>query len=534
MFLCLLTIIICSTFIGILYFKPQSFTKVSNKYALTFLWLVVFICTGLLCSNRVSIGLVFNQHAPNTPFGDTINFQYLGQVFITNWIYIGIVIGIYYFITRKLKINPTILLVFLFILNIISYYPGTFLSDAPGSYAQFQKHQYTDFQPPFFTIWWKIFHFYGATFVVNMIMYYGGLIYISYYFIVTKRKWQNDLLVLFSFNPILFTQLDIVWHDISFAGSLIDCVAIYLAITLSKNTLITKLLWCIYAICIFLAVGFRLNGVVAAFPFICLGLFHFLKAKNIKYSLVISLLIGVVISAITLGIHQFITYHVYDAKKLSMQNIIMISDMSYIECETNHEFLLDDAYFVYTGIDKREKLCNEAINYFNSDGFYANWGGGGVPIVTSDLHEKGYEFDQLLKNRWKSAILSHPIAYLDYRMKFFVNVLFYNYWYPTDNTSYLKDTLFKMANIQHFDMKIELSIFLISSTFVILFLSLYFGIYNLAFCILASNILQLISWYFLIPVHPARYFFWDWIAMILSICLFTVGSKKNSIIQVNV
>jgi len=305
----------------------------------------------------------------------------------------------------------------------------------------------------------------------------------------------------------MFTQLAIVWKDISFTGFLIDCVALYLAISTVKSKNFRGILWGIYFGITFLAIGFRFNGAVAILPFILVGIYKlladckFLKLKRIIFSGII----GLTVTALFIWANFLIAYRVFDAKPTNVQGSVMLSNMISMECFSNHEYKIETKYFLPASEDSREIFCNRVINYYNNDAFFANWSGSGVMLnqATSDSEYKE------VKSQWTSALIDHPITFLLYRAEYFTNVLFYNYWYPTGTLSETPDLFSRIANYQHLDMKMELPIFMIAGTISLVFLCLYYQIFGLSLVILISSILQLLSLYFLIPNHSARYFFWD-------------------------
>jgi hypothetical protein len=534
-FVILVVNLISAIIISYLYFIPtKNYLWVSKKLIINMLWILIFILTGLICSNLAKLGLVFNPHAPELDFSQTISAAYLGQIFFADFIYVGIGVSIYYLFTRNLKISPTWILVGFFFIMMFIYYPGLFVSDADGQYQQFLNHSYTTIQPPLYTIWWNIFHFESAAYLMNEILYYGGLIYISYVLSRAGKRWQNDLLVLFSLNPLLFTQLTIIWKDVSFTGLLIDCVAIYIFIKSLKNKKIIIGLWFIYFLLLFLAIGFRLNGVFAAYPLIVIGIYklYYFKSKP-QIKVLFTLLLGIIVSLVFIGINNIITNKIFVAKNVYYESYSMISDMAYIECESNYKFKIDQDIFIYHGNDVHDILCDKVINYYNDDALFGNWSGNPVILATAQTES---QYDKI-KTIWKYAIIHYPFDYLSYRSKFLTNDIFFEYWYPTGDLTTTQRLFKEVAMYQHYDMKFILPIFLVSATFACLFLCIYFQIYGLSFIVLSSSILQMFGYLFLIPAHPARYFYWDYIAAVLAIALlsfdFKSPDKINNFSEVN-
>ncbi len=532
MFVCLNWILaISSVWLGILYYRPHSGLAFNRKIIICGLWSTILLCTALVCTNRATLGLVFNVHAPDVDFMQTINPDYI-ILLITNFIYFLIIYGIYFFLRKKLGLIQPVFLALFLVATILIYYPGISSADGTNSYQQFQSHLYSDWQPPIFTIWWNIFHIEGATFLMNVISYYLGLIAISVFLYKKGKNWQNDILVLFSLNPLLFTQLAIIWKDIGYTAFLVDCIAIYLYLPLVKNGRTKVILWSIYFICLFLATGFRINGVLAALPLVyaAVNQMPLLARINQKRQAILGVklatgLISLAVIAIFIILNNFITYKVFDAKKLYAPEFVMVSDMAYIECSTNHEYTLDSRYFTSTDPSARNVLCEQSVNEYNFDPLYNDW--GSIPAVLKLTGtEEGYQFS---KEEWLHALANYPGTYMVYRARFLTNDIFFPYWYPTNTGSPFADKLAAIAQYQHFDMKFILALFMIDATITTLVLCLGFANYGIAFIIISSCIAQLIGWYFFIPAHAARYFLWNYIGALLSLALIGLDKKEPQI-----
>lgn len=531
LFLLVLVVIASSSALAYLYFSQVQAVAFKVKALTYILWLIMFIAAMLICANLAQVGLVFNSHAPDYEFMQTIDGSYI-SLFITNWLCILCCIAAYWVITRKLKVAPLWFLLALLVIVIYMYYPGIPSADGVDtSYSQFLAHSYTDFQPPLFTLWWNIFQVKSAAFVMNSLFYYGGLIYISYFLRKNAKHWQNDLLVLFCLNPLLFTQLAIIWKDISFTGFLIDCVALYLFIPSLINKKLKIVAWVAYFVFLFLAIGFRFNGAIAVLPFMYIGVYKILSPvlSKLRQSLKICYvgIISMLLISSFIVVNLLIVYKVFDAKATNVQGSVMLANMASIECISNHEYKIDTNYFIPPVDDSRNVFCDQVINYYNNDAQFANWSGTGVMLNWSGT-DAGYK---TVKQQWVAALINYPMTFMLYRAEYFTNVLFFNYWYPTGTLTEAPDLFSRIANYQHADMKVELALFLIAGTVALLFLCVYFKIYGLSLVILISSILQLLSLYLLIPNHSARYFFWDYLAVVLAMAFLTID--RQSIQAVN-
>ncbi len=522
----LLLFVLASTGLGFLYVLPgASFCRVEKRIIIWVAWLILAITATLICANRAVVGLIFNVAAPDVDFSQTILPQYL-NLFLTDLFYAAVVIGIYLLVRKKLKIAPPLFLLALLLLSIIIYYPGIPSADGDNSYGQFLAHSYSDWQPPLFTLWWNIFHFKGITFLMNQFSYYGGLIYISYHLWKKGYRWQNDVLVLFCLNPLLFTQLAIVWKDIGFTGFFIDCVAIYLALEIVNRKPLRMALWFFYFALVFLAIGFRLNGIFPALAMIALAMEQLIRAKNFargwRY-----LVIGISSLAVCICLlvaNNLITYKIFKASHLYPQTFVMLSDMAYIECATDHQLKIDAAYFVTPTEDSRNNMCDPQLaNQYNFDAFFNPWAGYPATLRTATTEAEA----QQIKTAWLTAIAHYPSTYAAYRAKFLINDLFFQYWYPTATDTGIQQKLAAIANYQHYDMKFIFSLFVVGALFAVISGYLFVGGSTIGFYLWLSSALQLISYYLSIPAHAARYFLWNDLSLLLAIILFTYGSIKR-------
>ena len=107
------------------------------------------------------------------------------------------VIIIYIMLQKFAKIPQPLFLIGLALFSLIIYYPGVPQDDTTFIYQNFITGNYSDWQPPIYSLWWHLFHFKAADFIMNMVLYYSGLIYISYVLYRKKLHWQNNLLILF-------------------------------------------------------------------------------------------------------------------------------------------------------------------------------------------------------------------------------------------------------------------------------------------------------------------------------------------------
>lgn len=516
-FIILLIIILNSIYVSYLHMRLQH----NNLVYLS--WTMIVITSAIMCYYLIHSELVFinGQLSTLNLLNSALDINYL-VYFLQNILLLLVIAGIYYFLRLKLNIKPFWIMVALLIGTLIIYYPGVTSADDPGSYKQFLAHNYQLWQPPFFTIWWQIFHAHSAAFVMGTLIYYSSLIAISYILDKNDKNWQNDLLVLFCLNPLMFTQLSLDFKDVSFTGVLLAAVASYLYLLRVNNRVLKLLMLLIFYTCLFFAVGFRINGILTIVPLIFINI-NYLLPKTFKYKIAITGILSLIIVAIFFIAMNFINKQIFKASDPHLQTNAMITDLTYIECNTNYKIQMEPFYFKNPEqVDLNQKQLCKYLNYQDSDFSYPGLNVWNTPTMIAHYPQ--------IKHDWIKAISTYPLTYLYYRARFYTNILFFQYWYPTNTGTNmnLQNSLNKLAFFQHFSVKFLLSILLVAGTITCLFLCLYFKLYDISLALTLSNLFQLAGYYFLIPAHAARYFYWDYLCVILSLCLLTFNlCKKN-------
>jgi hypothetical protein len=420
------------------------------------------------------------------------------------------------------------------IISIIFYYPGIVQDDTEFLYQNFTSGSYLDWQPPIYTIWWHIFQIKSAAFVMNLVIYYTGLLYISYILYKNNKNWQNDILVIFSLYPLYATQLVIVLKDVPYTGFLVTSLACLIALNSCHNRIMQTILWMSYITSLLFAVGFKYNGFFAIYPILVLGIYQWLQNnKNIKLNsyhpitrFAISLAAALLCNMIIMITNNVITYHVFDAKESHSSLMVMYNDIANIECSSGEEIIPDN---LFAAPNRREIMCNSFfINYRNYEPLVIeNWSGANNPtIFTYDINSTTESEFKNVKQIWIKAILNHPLEYLQYRAQFSYNILFSQWWWTPlagDNANIVQTTLASIAVSERKELATFNGLFIIIGSLTSLLICLYKR-NRLSITIIVSSILQLISLYLVLGVPAARFFLWNYLAIILS--LSTLGLEE--------
>ncbi len=553
--LCLLFSIILACGLAYLYSTKVTLKLIPHMLITGIAWVIIYI-DAMLMSNYLAVaGIPYSKNSESIDFISTLNSDFINLFVQMSAIY-AIIASIYWVLSKYIK--PYWFIAALGVFSILIYYPGIPYADTNDLYRYYLEHSYSDWQPPLYSLWWNIFNFYGSAFLVNTLSYYLGLTYISYCLNSQNKTVQNNLLVLFSLNPIFFTQLNFVLKDTLFAGLLIDTVAIYLLLFQIKNRNYKIGLTAVYFLLLFLAVGIRYNGITAILPFVALIAWGWLQGSTWSKlkKLTVTLIAALAICVLFVQANLFLTYHTFKASKNYTLSLVMQNDMANIECLTNHQFQIPNGIFVdQSNISNlRQEMCTPlGINEYNYDTLYnADWNHTGNSSILFGNH--GETVYNLSRQAWLPAIIQHPFIYAHYRLRFILNDMLAQYYMPAfvltkinewpidvakpDNYNPIRlqvqQVLAKAAIAGRFDMRYLLGFFIIIGSIATLFYLLLCADFSLAFIVLMSNLTTLFGLYLVLGEHAARFFLWNDIATMLGIalCTFKLG-KIKVILQVD-
>ena len=445
-----------------------------------------------------------------------------------------LLIIIYFLLQRVVKIPQPIFLLCLALFSLIIYYPGVPQSDVDFIYQNFLTGKYSDWQPPLYSIWWHLFHFKSADFIMNIVIYYAGLIYISYVLYRKKLHWQNNLLVLFSFYPLYATQLVIILKDVPYTGFLIISVATLLALQIHQQRLVRVLLWIVFFSANFMAIGFKYNGGFAVYPMLVLGVYIMLwNLKDVRLaSKPIYLILGSLIAALLIDVamifaNNVITEDIFNAEKSHSSVLVMYNDLANLECSSGNE-IIPDEYFISS--DRRSMMCNPFfINYRNYEPLFTpNWSGMNNPgILYYDNKMDDAKFKNL-RSIWAKSVVTNLSDYTEYRAKFLINMVFSQWWWTplsADNPSNMQVKLSELALGERRALGGINGFILIIGNIAVLIYCLFYRRSWLALVVILSSFAQLTSLYLVLGVPAARFFFWNYIAIFIALAMTGIDSR---------
>lgn len=449
--------------------------------------------------------------------------------------YVSIVV--LYLLSRKFtRIPQYYFLIGLMIASLVIYFPGVDQDDVGFLYQNFITGQYNDWQPPLYTIWWHVFHVKSAVFFANILTYYAGLIYISKHLSDRKCNWQNDLLVIFSFYPLYATQLIILLKDVQYTGFIILIVAMLFALQEGANRWKRAIISTIILVAIFFMIGIKYNGLFAAYPLAVYFIYLWLSSNGkiqltnflkwfVAATFAVILLIGFVVA------NNLIVTHIFNAVKSRSSVLVMYNDLINIQCSSGQQ-IIPESWFVSP--DRQEIMCDPFfINYSNYEPqTVSNWSGANNPALfdySIDNKMTDQQYNNI-RNVWLDTVVSHPVIYLEYRTKFITNIIFHQWWWTpiSVNPGVLQQHIATVAVGERQSLNLVNGLFIIIGNLVVGLLCLWRR-NKLATVVICSSWLQLVSVYLLLGVPAARFFMWNYLAVIMGVVLLFSGVIEQEI-----
>lgn len=436
----------------------------------------------------------------------------------------GMIIAIYLLIRKFSRVPQYYFLILIMLVSLLFYFPGVSQDDTNWLYQNFIIGTYNDWQPPLYTVWWHIFRFRPAAFVINLLVYYSGVIYLSKILYDKKLHWQNDLLVIFSLYPLFATQLVIILKDVQYTGFIVLSIVMLIILGNSKfwwQKIISSIAIVISA---FFIIGIKYNGLFAVSPIVLYGIYlwmsEYFGLRLKRYVIYIVTGAGTFsILLILVMANNFISYHVFAAKHSRSSLLVMYNDLVNIQCQTGEQIIPEK---LFTSPDSQDIMCdNFFINFINYEPqTVANWSGANNPTLFDyDFNDNKMTDGEygVIRQLWLSTVITHPRAYIEYRMKYFINIIFHQWWWTPIQPDVTDSFQQKMASIvveERQNFKELNGLFIILGNLLILGISIRRKS-KLSLVVICSSWLQLLSLFLLLGVPAARFFLWNYLAVII-------------------
>ena len=326
------------------------------------------------------------------------------------------------YIENKMNVRSVLMLTFLFLLfNFGIHYPGEITSDNKMQYSEAVLHSFSDMHPPVMAYVWsyllKIADAAPVMLAFHLIFHWLGLCFVALGLLKVAKKRLALAILLMGFFPVLMYHNGYLFKDVGMASTFVAAFGLIFYYKI-QNKQVPVLLYVASLLLVTYAFLVRANGIFALGPMIVfMYLRPYWQAKIIK-----PLLCSILITIAALPISHVINKHVLDARTVEPMYALFLFDIVGIAKNANNLHVLPAS----TTISK-DDLMN-CYTPFWWDPF-SPWGmcksstqklGSGNHISEDILAQRS-----ALKDLWVNAVIQHPVAYLEHRLKVFNSELYF-------------------------------------------------------------------------------------------------------------
>ncbi|WP_373991143.1 hypothetical protein [Duganella sp. BuS-21] len=302
----------------------------------------------------------------------------------------------------------------LLLLNLALHYPGSMNNDSSMQYAEAMSGIYTDWHPPIMALVWRwldhLLRGPAAMLVLHLVLHWFGIGLLADGLARSGRQRIAVLVLLAGAFPVLVFYNGGIWKDVGMASALIAGFGFGCWFRLQQRAIP---LWAATLMILLLAYGalVRTNAVFAIGPLLLLLCFDRPARK-----LYATVLWSGVIAVAALALSGVINHRVIGAQSSGAINSLQLFDLAGIARQSGDVSVLppvaqlsaDDVQRCYTPY------------YWDT---FSPWG------YCNSVSEMLGPVDSVprkeLSTLWVHAILSHPLAYLDHRLRAFNSEMFF-------------------------------------------------------------------------------------------------------------
>lgn len=439
---------------------------------------------------------------------------------------------------KKLALSqpvPLYLSILGFALNLIAYYPGFMSADSISQYEQAIFHKYGDWHPPIMSLLWSFLNIFSKGPQLMLVL---QLFFLWTSFYLLSRSWfsskRSYLILFFCFLLAPFIQ-NIAGYIIKdgqmgLAFLLSFCIMVkaeYNKRTMTRAEAIFSFVLMVYGSLV------RLNAMPAVLPllFLWFGNYTRWRSKSFTviyttFSIFLILIIQSFINTLAKPEKQFVEYK------------LLVHDIAGVYVKTGKNYL-PSFITQYPGYDS-VYLKN---NYTTAtlDNLWWNWE---KKISFPPMTETNMP---ILQNAWQASILENPKVYLKNKFEGFLYFLHVKertklYWgHPTiDQNPYgitFKGNFISKGIINSIEFQSEMVYmkpwFWMLLNLVILALSFFIShadIKRLVLILSISSLFYILPQFFIFQVDTDfRYFYWNCIALFLSICFIVKDQRFKAL-----
>lgn len=309
--------------------------------------------------------------------------------------------------------------------------PGLYTPDSMNQLRQALSSYYSDWNPPLMAgVWSWLIKLSGepeALFWFHLGLLAFGLLGWAR---ALQMSYPRSIGVLFlsigALSPAVLNFAGVIWKDVGFAFALIAAssgsalLSIY-ARQEDGKVVVLGALFALVMLCLFYAVGVRVNGLLAVIPILALGVHSLLPRSQNLISRGIAIVTMTVLGTGALWYaNQITNYRILNSIKSNPEQYILLHDLVGIGVQTGH-IRIPKAF-------QSEVYTPQAVidNYTAYSGNYLVYtvGGKSPPLL---MHTGGqssdYEAQAELRRVWLGEIAEAPKAYLMHRSAVFMSLL---------------------------------------------------------------------------------------------------------------
>jgi hypothetical protein len=297
-----------------------------------------------------------------------------------------------------------------FLLTLWVFYPGVMTYDAKFVHEDVVKGFRGDWQSPVMTSLWALIDPIapGSASMFLLIASFYWLAFGVLARALAKRSiWQAVVLLALAASPPAIMFVGIIWRDVLFAGVWLLAAALCFGVAGRE----ARLRWPVQALAlalIALGVLLRPNALFAAPLLVAYAVWP----TQVHWKRTALLFVPAVLALFTLL--QFVYYGVIGATRQHLEQSIMVFDLGGIS-----HFAKENQFPIAWTADEEQRVLNTCYRPKEWDGY---WRYEPCEFVMNRLEKEQHLFGTpVVTKAWLTAIVRHPIAYLEHRAAFFWN-----------------------------------------------------------------------------------------------------------------
>jgi len=298
------------------------------------------------------------------------------------------------------------------VVQIAAYWPGIMIWDSTYQYTQSLSGHYDDWHPPTMNWLWRqltVFHPGPAPFfILQMLLYWGGFASWSGWAVRQRRPLLAIGIVLCALIPVGFALIGAMIKDSLMTGALLTASSLlaWLQVADARDQRRIWVLRGCAALLVLFSATLRFNAFVAGIPLLVALMPPAWRSTRARMAMVSTL------AAIPLFLAVPVANRLLQAKSSGVEFSLIIFDLAGI---TEH-----------SGVDVFPKMAVDDPVEVNSDCYipekwdpYAWWDAEHCAIDFGKVRAAMKATGQSPYHFWLSAIVAHPLAYAEHRLRHF-------------------------------------------------------------------------------------------------------------------